>query len=88
MDRTSQNMNQQTNQMYSGMNPNAQNYYETLGLTRNATQDEINRAYKQMALRSYPQQYKGLNQFDDADTTFQHVSEAYQVLSDTERKVD
>ena len=83
MNKTSPNTNQQ---MTSGINTCAQDYYETLGVSRNATPEEITRAYRQMSLRTYPNQYKGLNQFEDYDNVFQHISEAYQVLSDTERR--
>lgn len=51
------------------------NYYQTLGVDRNATQDDIKRAYRKMAAKHHPD--KG------GDTAkFQQIEEAYRILSD------
>ena len=58
-------------------------FYATLGIARGATQDEIKKAYRKRALECHPDR----NQNDPkAEATFKLVSEAYEVLSDENRK--
>ena len=80
------NMNQGGN-TYQGGNMNARDYYETLGVNRNAQPEDISRAYKRLSLQQHPDQYKNTSQSDQADVNFQQISEAYQALSDPERRV-
>ena len=55
-------------------------YYEVLGLERNAGADEIKRAYRKGALKFHPDNYKGDKK--EAETRFKELAEAYEVLSD------
>ena len=57
------------------------NYYDVLGLMRDATTDDIKRAYKKAALQAHPD--KG-----GSDEMFQRVNEAYTVLNDPVKKID
>jgi len=57
-------------------------YYQILRVRRNATQDAIKKAYREMALRHHPD----VNQADDAEETFKHINEAYSVLSDSAKR--
>lgn len=58
-------------------------YYETLGVARDASQDQLKKAYRQLALKCHPDKNPGNKQ---AEEQFKECSEAYQVLSDTDMR--
>jgi curved DNA-binding protein len=58
-------------------------YYKVLGVERNASQEEIRRAYRKLALKYHPDR----NQGDKAaEEHFKEINEAYQVLSDAKKR--
>lgn len=59
-------------------------YYEVLGLTKGASEDEIKRAYRKMAKKYHPDVCKEA----DAEAKFKEVNEAYEVLSDPQKKAN
>ena len=58
-------------------------YYEVLGVNKNATPDQIKSAYRKLAVKHHPDKNKGDKA---AEEKFKEASEAYHVLSNTERK--
>jgi len=60
-------------------------YYEILGIKKNATLDEIKKAYREMALRYHPDRVPH-EQKKEAEERFKEISEAYAVLSDSEKR--
>ncbi|MBM3945875.1 MAG: molecular chaperone DnaJ [SAR202 cluster bacterium] len=61
---------------------NGRDYYEVLGVKRDANDEEIRRAYRKLALQWHPDR----NKTPEAEQRFKEVSEAYQALSDSEKR--
>lgn len=57
-------------------------FYEVLGLTKSASPEEIKAAYRKLALQYHPDRNKAA----DAEEKFKEINEAYQVLSNAEKK--
>ncbi|HSE34527.1 MAG TPA: molecular chaperone DnaJ [Candidatus Paceibacterota bacterium] len=60
----------------------AKDYYETLGVARGASKEEIKKAFHKLAHQHHPDKSGG------DDTRFKEVNEAYQVLSDEKRRAE
>jgi curved DNA-binding protein len=61
----------------------ADDYYKLLGVGRNATEAEIKKAYRKLAMKYHPDHAKGDK---SAEEKFKKISEAYAVLSDKEKR--
>ena len=58
----------------------SKDYYKILELNKYATQDDIKKSYKKLALKYHPDKNNG------DDTKFKEISEAYEILSDNNRR--
>ncbi|MCY4555282.1 MAG: DnaJ domain-containing protein [Chloroflexi bacterium] len=60
------------------------NYYEILGVDREATDDDIRQAYRRLALQFHPDR----SDAPDTEERFKEINEAYQVLNDESARID
>lgn len=58
-------------------------YYEVLGVSKNATEDEIKKAYRKLAIKYHPDRNPGNK---EAETKFKEAAEAYDVLHDPNKR--
>ncbi len=61
----------------------SEDYYKILGVQKNASEDEIKKAYRKLAMKYHPDHTKGDK---GAEEKFKKISEAYAVLSDKEKR--
>jgi curved DNA-binding protein len=59
-----------------------EDYYKTLGVSRTASADDIQQAYRSLARKYHPD----INKEKGAEATFKHINEAYEVLKDPEKR--
>ena len=60
-------------------------YYEVLGVPRNAGDDEIKKAYRKLAMKYHPDRNQG-DAAKEAEAKFKEVKEAYEILSDSQKR--
>lgn len=63
-------------------------YYSILGISRNASDDEIKKAFKKLAMQLHPDKQQGKTEAEkkEAEDKFKDVNEAYSVLSDKDKR--
>ena len=64
------------------MSQKRRDYYEVLGVPRDASVEEIKRAFRRLAMKYHPDR----NKSPDAEAKFKEINEAYQVLSDPQKR--
>ena len=64
------------------MTTSKRDYYDVLGVDRNASDEDIKRAFRKLALEYHPDRNKKAG----AEERFKEINEAYQVLSDSEKR--
>lgn len=62
--------------------PTKRDFYDVLGVAKNASKDEIKKAYRKLALQWHPDR----NKSSQAEEKFKEINEAYEVLADSKKK--
>jgi len=62
--------------------PSNRDYYEILGISRNASDEEIKKAFRKLAFKYHPDH----NNESEAEAKFKEINEAYEVLSDAKKR--
>jgi molecular chaperone DnaJ len=60
-------------------------FYEVLGVAKNASEEEIKKAYRKLAMKFHPDRHQG-DDAKDAEAKFKEVKEAYEMLSDAQKR--
>lgn len=63
-------------------------YYEVLGISKGASEDEIKKAYRKAAMKYHPDKFSNASDKEkkEAEEKFKEVNEAYQILSDAQKR--
>jgi len=64
----------------------ADDYYKILGINKNASTEEIKKAYRQLVQKYHPDKFYGKAEYQEMNEKFKQINEAYQVLADLEKK--
>ena len=64
------------------MTTQKRDYYEILGVSKNASDEDLKKAFRKLAFEFHPDRNKDKN----AEEKFKEINEAYQVLSDQEKR--
>ncbi|MFV2016254.1 MAG: DnaJ C-terminal domain-containing protein, partial [Candidatus Heimdallarchaeota archaeon] len=59
-------------------------YYDVLGLSKNATEKELKKSYRKRAMEYHPDKYQGAK--EEAEEKFKELNEAYSILSDPQKR--
>lgn len=87
MDQSDANVNHKYQKAQTALKQSKQkNYYSILGVARSASTSEIKKAYRELALIWHPDKHQTPEEKETAETKFQAVAEAYEVLTDAELK--
>ena len=60
-------------------------FYEVLGVAKNASEEEIKKAYRKLAMKFHPDRHQG-DEAKEAEGKFKEVKEAYEMLSDAQKR--
>jgi len=63
------------------------NAYKVLGVDKNASEEDIRKAYKKLVVKWHPDKYKGADR-DGAQVTFMEIQKAYEILSSRRKKTE
>lgn len=63
-------------------------FYEVLGIDKNASESEIKKAYRKLAMKYHPDKFSNASdkEKEEAEHKFKEINDAYQVLSDSQKK--
>ena len=61
----------------------SEEYYDILGISKNATVNDIKKSYRKLAIKFHPDKNPGNS---EAEEKFKQISEAYEVLSDPKKR--
>jgi molecular chaperone DnaJ len=63
-----------------------QDYYSLLGIAKSASQEDIKKAYRNLAKKHHPDKFQDPKEKEEAQKKFQEIQQAYEVLSDGEKR--